>query len=73
MGAGTGRAGVKLALDDHYSPVIAVSLRERGLDVIHVQDRGWQAEADEPLLGLCAATSRSSHVNGRAKAGPTRD
>jgi len=49
---------VRLALDYHYSPLIAEQLRDRGHDVIAARDAGWQAEDDEPLLELCGADRR---------------
>ncbi len=39
MGAGAGRARVRLLLDEHYTPEIAEQLRRRDHDVIAVSER----------------------------------
>src|SRR5216683_2999366 len=44
LGAGAGCAGVKLALDHHYSPLTAQGLRSRGRDVITVAEADWETE-----------------------------
>ena len=63
MGAPAASPGVKLALDHHYSPQIAIRLRKRRCDVIAVIELGWEQEDDEPLLGLCAADKRALLTN----------
>lgn len=50
---------MKLALDHHYSPLIARGLRDLGRDAVAAVELAWEAEDDEPLLTLCTNTGRS--------------
>jgi Domain of unknown function (DUF5615) len=50
---------VKLALDHHHPIAIADQLRRKGRDAVTALERGWPAEADEPLLTLCLGEQRA--------------
>jgi len=51
--------GLKLLLDEHYSPQIAARLRERGHDAISVKERADLIEVpDDDLLSLMARERR---------------
>lgn len=54
---------MRLAIDHHYSPLIAAGLRRRGHDAIAAIEAGWEAEDDEPLLALCADDRRALLTN----------
>ncbi len=54
---------MRLALDHHYSPLIARGLRARGHDVITVAEADWETEDDETLLELCRHDQRALLTN----------
>lgn len=63
MGTPAARPGVKLALDNHYSPPISTQLRGRGCDAVAAIEQGWAAEGDEALLELCHQQHRALVTN----------
>ena len=54
---------MKLALDHHYSPLIAQQLRRLGHDVLTAAEQGWETEEDDVLLALCAQEKRALLTN----------
>jgi hypothetical protein len=54
---------VRVALDHHYSHLIAAQLRDRGHDVIAVYERRWHQASDEELLDRCTAEDRALLTN----------
>lgn len=63
MGAAASHARVRVALDHHYSPVIALGLRDRGHDAVTVAELGWHSMQDEPLLTQCGAEGLTLMTN----------
>lgn len=54
---------MRLALDHHFSPVIAIQLRDRDHDVVAVYEWAWHELSDAALLDRCAAEGRSLLTN----------
>ena len=48
---------MRFALDHHYSPRIAETLRERGVEAVTAFERDWHTISDEELLARCAGES----------------
>lgn len=54
---------MRLLLDEHYSPEIAATLRERDHDVLATAEAGLAGSGDEDLLAAAAAQSRALLTN----------
>lgn len=50
---------MRLVLDHHYPAAIGPLLRARGLDALHVSERGWDRSSDAELLQTCALDRRA--------------
>lgn len=54
---------MRLALDHHFSTVIADRLRGRDHDVVAALERAWHQLSDEELLERCALEGRALLTN----------
>ena len=54
---------MRLALDHHFSPVIATRLRDRGHEVVAVRERAWHELSDAALLERCTEEGRTLLTN----------
>jgi len=54
---------MRLALDNHYSPKIALGLRERGHDCVAALEMEWNALSDSELIERCNIEHRPLLTN----------
>jgi hypothetical protein len=52
-------ADLTFLTDEHIHKPIVNQLRERGVDIVRVEDLGWKGEADVPLLEYAAGEGRA--------------
>lgn len=50
---------MKLLLDHHISPLVAIHLREVGHDVVSAAEQNWQRAPDEDLVVLASGDRRT--------------
>lgn len=48
---------MRLALEHHFSPLIAARLRDRGHEVVAVRERAWHELSDAALLDALLAAN----------------
>jgi len=48
----------KLLIDENLSPIVAVTLRQEGIGVVHVRDRGMNGASDAQVLDLAFREDR---------------
>lgn len=63
MGSAATGAAVRVALDHHYTHLIAERLRAVEHDAVAVFEKGWHRASDDELLELCAAEGRALVTN----------
>jgi predicted nuclease of predicted toxin-antitoxin system len=44
---------LRVILDEHISPTVALRLQPLGCDVVSIRDRGWLGKKDWELMPLC--------------------
>jgi predicted nuclease of predicted toxin-antitoxin system len=66
----------KLLIDENLSPNVAVTLRQEGMDVVHVRDRGMNGASDAQVLDLAFRENRilvTSNIDDFVKLARARD
>lgn len=54
---------MRIGLDNHYSPTIAILLRQAGHHVDAAVERGWERGDDESILAICSSEARALMTN----------
>ena len=54
---------LRVIIDEHLSPTVALRLQQLGHDVISVRDRGWLGKKDWELMPLCIQNGYTMFTN----------
>lgn len=54
---------IRVIIDEHLSPTVALRLQQLGYDVLSVRDRGWLGKKDWELMPLCIQNGYTMFTN----------